>query len=95
MSLTVDFTFDLAVKMLEIYVITREKISSMGYELKLCMIPTMCLSYRYSFRGMCMYRTHNTQELVLKGIPDSLRGEMWMVFSGAFNEVSRSSDKIQ
>ncbi|RUS90405.1 hypothetical protein EGW08_001810 [Elysia chlorotica] len=39
-------------------------------------------------RGMCMYRTHNTQELVLKGIPDSLRGEMWMVFSGALNEMA-------
>ncbi|GFR73575.1 TBC1 domain family member 9, partial [Elysia marginata] len=39
-------------------------------------------------RGMCMYRTHNTQELVLKGIPDNLRGEMWMVFSGALNEMA-------
>ncbi|GFO20932.1 TBC1 domain family member 9 [Plakobranchus ocellatus] len=39
-------------------------------------------------RGMCMYRTHNTQDLVLKGIPDSLRGEMWMVFSGALNEMA-------
>ncbi|GFS17024.1 TBC1 domain family member 9, partial [Elysia marginata] len=39
-------------------------------------------------QGMCMYRTHNTQELVLKGIPDNLRGEMWMVFSGALNEMA-------
>ncbi|XP_064601750.1 TBC1 domain family member 9B-like isoform X2 [Liolophura sinensis] len=38
-------------------------------------------------RGMCMYRTHRTHELVLKGIPDKLRGEMWMLFSGAVNEM--------
>lgn len=35
-----------------------------------------------------MYRTHDTHQLVLKGIPDKYRGEMWMVFSGAVNEVS-------
>lgn len=34
-----------------------------------------------------MYRTHATHELVLKGIPEKYRGEMWMVFSGAVNEV--------
>lgn len=35
-----------------------------------------------------MYRTHKTRELILKGIPDNLRGEIWMTFSGAINEVS-------
>ena len=35
-----------------------------------------------------MYRTHATHELVLKGIPEKYRGEMWMVFSGAANELS-------
>ncbi|KAK6190175.1 hypothetical protein SNE40_002098 [Patella caerulea] len=39
-------------------------------------------------KGMCMYRTHRTQELVLKGIPDKYRGGMWMVFSGAVNEMA-------
>ncbi|CAO2642803.1 TBC1 domain family member 9B [Lemmus lemmus] len=38
-------------------------------------------------RGMCMYRTAKTRELVLKGIPDSLRGELWLLFSGAWNEM--------
>ena len=33
-------------------------------------------------RGMCMYRTTRTRELVLKGIPESLRGELWLLFSG-------------
>lgn len=33
-------------------------------------------------RGMCMYRTAKTRELVQKGIPDSLRGELWLLFSG-------------
>lgn len=34
-----------------------------------------------------MYRTHKTQELVLKGLPEKYRGEIWMLFSGAVNEV--------
>ncbi|XP_075398216.1 TBC1 domain family member 9B [Tenrec ecaudatus] len=38
-------------------------------------------------RGMCMYRTAKTRELVLKGIPESLRGELWLLFSGAWNEM--------
>lgn len=33
-------------------------------------------------RGVCMYRTAKTQALVLKGIPESLRGELWLLFSG-------------
>lgn len=33
-------------------------------------------------RGVCMYRTARTRELVLKGIPESLRGELWLLFSG-------------
>ncbi|KAK7098501.1 hypothetical protein V1264_002777 [Littorina saxatilis] len=43
-------------------------------------------------RGTCMYRTHATHELVLKGIPEKYRGEMWMVFSGAVNEMSMQPD---
>ncbi|TSK45889.1 TBC1 domain family member 9B [Bagarius yarrelli] len=38
-------------------------------------------------RGVCMYRTSKTRELVLKGIPESLRGELWLLFSGAQNEM--------
>ncbi|XP_036360730.1 TBC1 domain family member 9 isoform X4 [Octopus sinensis] len=38
-------------------------------------------------KGVCMYRTHKTRELILKGIPDNLRGEIWMTFSGAVNEM--------
>ncbi|XP_028316318.1 TBC1 domain family member 9B-like [Gouania willdenowi] len=38
-------------------------------------------------RGVCMYRTSRTRELVLKGIPDTLRGELWMLFSGAQNQM--------
>ena len=41
----------------------------------------------YISRGMCMYRTHKTHELILKGLPEKYRGEMWMLFSGAQNEV--------
>lgn len=29
-----------------------------------------------------MYRTAKTRELVLKGIPENLRGELWLLFSG-------------
>ncbi|XP_063784602.1 TBC1 domain family member 9B isoform X1 [Pseudophryne corroboree] len=39
-------------------------------------------------RGMCMYRTSKTRELVLKGIPENLRGELWLLFSGASNEMA-------
>uniref|UniRef100_A0A4W3K7P1 TBC1 domain family member 9 n=1 Tax=Callorhinchus milii TaxID=7868 RepID=A0A4W3K7P1_CALMI len=39
-------------------------------------------------RGVCMYRTEKTQELVLKGIPERMRGELWLLFSGAINEMA-------
>lgn len=38
-------------------------------------------------RGVSTYRTHAARELVLKGIPDKYRGELWMVYSGAINEL--------
>lgn len=38
-------------------------------------------------RGVCMYRTSRTRDLVLKGIPDSLRAELWLLFSGAQVEM--------
>uniref|UniRef100_A0A3B4G282 TBC1 domain family member 9 n=1 Tax=Pundamilia nyererei TaxID=303518 RepID=A0A3B4G282_9CICH len=39
-------------------------------------------------QGVCMYRTEKTKELVLKGIPESMRGELWLLFSGAINEMT-------
>ncbi len=39
-------------------------------------------------RGISMYRTHATRELVIKGLPDKYRGELWMVYSGAINELA-------
>ncbi|XP_008571503.1 PREDICTED: TBC1 domain family member 9 [Galeopterus variegatus] len=46
-------------------------------------------------QGICMYRTEKTRELVLKGIPESMRGELWLLLSGAlvdqgvFEELAR------
>ncbi|KAL3269707.1 hypothetical protein HHI36_008767 [Cryptolaemus montrouzieri] len=37
-------------------------------------------------RGVSMYRTHAVCQLVLEGIPDSLKMDIWMSFSGAANE---------
>lgn len=37
-------------------------------------------------RGISCYRVAKTRELILKGIPDELRGELWMLYSGAINE---------
>uniref|UniRef100_A0A8C9XRR0 TBC1 domain family member 9 n=1 Tax=Sander lucioperca TaxID=283035 RepID=A0A8C9XRR0_SANLU len=39
-------------------------------------------------QGVCMYRTEKTKELVLKGIPESMRGELWLLFSGTVNEMA-------
>ncbi|XP_022917577.1 TBC1 domain family member 9B [Onthophagus taurus] len=37
-------------------------------------------------RGVSMYRTTEVAKLVLEGIPDNLRMDIWMSFSGAANE---------
>ncbi|XP_072045709.1 TBC1 domain family member 9B-like [Amphiura filiformis] len=39
-------------------------------------------------RGVSMYRTVETNELIVKGMPESLRGEIWLLFSGAVNEMA-------
>jgi len=36
-----------------------------------------------------MYRTHTLHELIQKGVPTKYRGEIWMTFSGALNEVGQ------
>ncbi|XP_019517029.1 PREDICTED: TBC1 domain family member 8B isoform X4 [Hipposideros armiger] len=38
--------------------------------------------------GVSMFRTKKTQDLVIRGIPESLRGELWMLFSGAVNDMA-------
>ena len=39
-------------------------------------------------RGLCSYRTHAVHESIIKGIPDDLRGEIWMINSGAVYEMN-------
>ncbi|XP_049576264.1 TBC1 domain family member 9 [Syngnathus scovelli] len=39
-------------------------------------------------QGVCMYRTEKTKDLVLKGIPEGMRGDLWLLFSGAINEMA-------
>ena len=39
-----------------------------------------------------MYRTVKTHDLILKGVPDSLRAEVWLIFSGAINQVITVED---
>jgi len=39
-------------------------------------------------RGSTMYRTDELRELLFQGVPDSLRNELWMIFSGAIYDVS-------
>lgn len=36
-------------------------------------------------RGVTIYRTVETAKLIIEGIPQSLRGELWLAFSGQNN----------
>lgn len=38
--------------------------------------------------GVCMFRTKKTRDLVMRGIPEVLRGELWLLFSGANNDMA-------
>ena len=37
-------------------------------------------------RGITCYRVAKTRDLILQGIPDELRNELWLLYSGAINE---------
>ncbi|XP_043830348.1 TBC1 domain family member 8B isoform X2 [Dromiciops gliroides] len=39
-------------------------------------------------RGVSMFRTKKTRDLVVRGIPETLRGELWLLFSGAINDMT-------
>ncbi|CAH2315051.1 TBC1 domain family member 8B isoform X2 [Pelobates cultripes] len=39
-------------------------------------------------RGVSMFRTKRTRSLVLRGIPETLKGELWLLFSGAVNDMA-------
>uniref|UniRef100_A0A8D0HDT6 TBC1 domain family member 8B n=1 Tax=Sphenodon punctatus TaxID=8508 RepID=A0A8D0HDT6_SPHPU len=41
-------------------------------------------------RGVSMFRTKKTRDLVVRGIPETLRGELWLLFSGAVNDMVTS-----
>ncbi|XP_055673780.1 TBC1 domain family member 8B isoform X1 [Falco peregrinus] len=38
--------------------------------------------------GVSMFRTKKTRDLVVRGIPEALRGELWLLFSGAVNDMA-------
>jgi TBC1 domain family member 8/9 len=42
-----------------------------------------------------MLRTSDTANLVIEGIPEDLRQEMWMIFSGAIHEKNNNPGKYQ
>uniref|UniRef100_A0A8C8FBH0 TBC1 domain family member 8B n=1 Tax=Oncorhynchus tshawytscha TaxID=74940 RepID=A0A8C8FBH0_ONCTS len=39
-------------------------------------------------RGTSMFCTKKTRDLIVRGIPEALRGELWMLFSGAVNDMA-------
>nr|XP_015206947.1 PREDICTED: TBC1 domain family member 8B isoform X1 [Lepisosteus oculatus] len=39
-------------------------------------------------RGMSMFRTKKTRDLIVRGVPEALRGELWLLFSGAVNDMA-------
>jgi hypothetical protein len=38
-------------------------------------------------RGISFYRTTDLYELILDGLPDKFRCELWLIFSGAIHQV--------
>jgi TBC1 domain family member 8/9 len=41
-------------------------------------------------RGVSMFRSQRDRELIMKGIPDSIRAQVWMVSSGAANDLAEN-----
>lgn len=41
-------------------------------------------------RGVSMFRSQRDRELIMKGIPDSIRSPVWMVSSGAANDLAEN-----
>ncbi|XP_054852200.1 TBC1 domain family member 8B [Eublepharis macularius] len=39
-------------------------------------------------RGVSTFRTRKTRDLIVRGIPEVLRGELWLLFSGAVNDMA-------
>ncbi|RXN29604.1 TBC1 domain family member 8B isoform X1 [Labeo rohita] len=39
-------------------------------------------------RGTGMFCTKKTRDLIVRGVPETLRGELWMLFSGAVNDMT-------
>ncbi|CAG0880980.1 unnamed protein product [Darwinula stevensoni] len=47
-------------------------------------------------RGVSMYQTPELSELVMNGIPDFFKGEMWLIFSGAIHDwVTQPNEYIK
>ncbi|KAK7576494.1 hypothetical protein V9T40_012780 [Parthenolecanium corni] len=46
-------------------------------------------------RGVSLYRTTELTNLILKGVPDGLRREVWMIFSGARNEMACNKNQYR
>lgn len=40
-------------------------------------------------RGVTMYRTTETAKMIIQGVPQTLRGEVWLTFSGNTIEVCK------
>ncbi|XP_078544789.1 TBC1 domain family member 8B [Lissotriton helveticus] len=51
--------------------------------------------FRECGRGVSMFRAKRTRDLVVRGIPETLRGELWLLFSGAVNDMATNSGYYQ
>lgn len=42
-------------------------------------------------RGTSMFFTKKTRDLIVRGVPEALRGELWMLFSGITHAAASHS----